>query len=259
MNNIAIHAMLQNNAMELAGDARVTRVLMGINWTVVELGWGDGRCSHGLCFSPVTIPRHIPWAGSLRGRHARELAGWISADDSASVTVGVATCNAILNGPHNSLLQGATALPTQTLPHLAVFSYFAPQLAGKKVAIIGRYPQLDSFRDQFSFDCIEKRPGPGDLPEEAAETLLPQADWVFITASALANGTLARLLQWSTNATTVLMGPTLPCVAEWRGYGVDYLAPVQVAAPGPLFDIVAEAGGTLIFGNAVSYRLVSLA
>ncbi|MYM62479.1 DUF364 domain-containing protein [Pseudomaricurvus sp. HS19] len=259
MNNIAIHAMLQSKAMEQAGDAHITRVLMGINWTVVELGWGDGSCSQGLCFSPVAIPRHIPWAGSLRGRHASELAGWLTMDDSASVTVGIATCNAILNGPHNSLLQSATELLMPGQPHLAVFSHFAPQLAGKKVAIIGRYPQLDSFREQFSFDCIEKRPGPGDHPEEAAGTLLPEADWVFITASALANGTLARLLQWSANATTVLMGPTLPCVAEWRNFGVDYLAPVQVHAPGLLFDIVAEAGGTLIFGNAVGYRVLPLA
>ena len=258
MNNIAIHAMLQNQAMEQAGDAHISRVLMGINWTVVELLWGDGRRSYGLCFSPVSIPRHIPWAGSLRGRHASELAGWITADDSAAVTLGVATCNAILNGPRNELLQGAIPLSDPDHPHLSVFSHFAPQLAGQKVVIIGRYPQLERFRDQFTFDCIEKRPGPGDLPEEAAETLLPQADWVFITASALANGTLARLLQWSAGATTVLMGPTLPCVSDWRSFGVDYLAPVQVEAPEPLFEIVAEAGGTLIFGNAVRYRLLPL-
>ena len=245
-----LYSLLRQRAQ--AAD-QVDRFLLGINWTTAELASG----STGLCFSPVNPPRNIPWSGTLAGRPSRELVEWVESEDASAVAVGLATINAVINRPGNTLLRDATPLSFQKALHLSVFDHFAPQLSGAKVAIIGRYPEIDQFKSRFDFVCIERRPGPGDLPESAAETVLPQSDWVFITASSLANKTLPQLLHLSRDAKVVLMGPTMPWLAEWADFGVDYLAGVEVADVGRLRQIVAEAGGTRIFQEAVGYRVLA--
>ena len=251
----ALYSILRECAQSTA---IVERVLLGINWTIAQTRCDTSPNSSGLCFSPLDIPRNLDWPGTLVGRKANELVTWIERDEPSAVAVGLATINAVLNHSANNLLRDAIALEINDSSHLAVFDYFSPQLTGASVAIIGRYPGLDRFKSQFNFTCIERRPGPDDLPESAAETILPQSDWVFITASSLANKTLPHLLQLSRDAKVVLMGPTMPWMAEWADFGVDYLAGVEVIDPQRLEQIVAEAGGTRIFHDAVQYRVLSL-
>ena len=87
---------------------------------------------------------------------------------------------------------------------------------------------------------------------------VPAADWVFLTASSLANKTFPRLAELARGATTVLMGPGTPWLAELAAFGIDYLAGVQVTDPGQLRRTVAEGGGTRLFEAGVQYRLASL-
>jgi uncharacterized protein (DUF4213/DUF364 family) len=51
------------------------------------------------------------------------------------------------------------------------------------------------------------RPFPDTLPESAAPEILSGADWTFLTASAIANQTLPRLLALAQGSRIVLMGP----------------------------------------------------
>lgn len=239
------------------------RVLLGINWTVAETGLADGQSSAGLSFSPLNIPRNLPWSGSLCGRPVAELARWICSEDPCEIALGLAAVNAATNHIDNPLLRDAIPLFCPDNPHLSVFEHFAPQLSGAEVVVIGRYPNLDDYKKRFEFSCIERRPGPGDLPESAASWALPRADWVFITASSIANRTLPQLLALSNDAKSnrakvVLMGPSLPWISQWADWGVDYLAGVAVQDSRQLHRIVAEAGGTRIFDQAVQYRLLDL-
>jgi len=245
-----LYAQLRERAVS---SARIARVLFGLNWTVVELD--DGAC--GLCYSPAGAPRDIPWAGALAGRSAAELVAWIDSDHPVEVAAAVATINAILDFHHFARAGAVAALRCDDAPHLAVFEHFAPQLAGAKVAVIGRYPGMQRFDGRFEFQCIERRPGPGDLPEEAAHAVLPASDWVFITASSIANGTAPTLLSLARQSTVVLMGPSLAWTTAWADYGVDFLAGVEVLDAPLLQRIVGEAGGTRIFRDALGYRLVS--
>lgn len=251
----AIYALLAERA---AVDAKLQQLLLGINWTLAECQFPGDRKSTGLSFSPINIPRNLPWSGSLTGRPAADVAQWIRSEDPCEIAVGLAVLNAIVNRADNPLLRDATPLLCPEHPHLAVFEYFAAQLSGASVVIIGRYPGLDHYKKRFDFSCIERRPGPGDLPESAASWALPKADWVFITASSIANRTLPQLLSLSRNARVVLMGPSLPWIGQWRDFGVDYLAGVAVEDEQQLYQIVAEAGGTRIFERAVQYRLLAL-
>ena len=86
---------------------------------------------------------------------------------------------------------------------------FAPHVQGTKVVVIGSYPGLEASGLLGDFTCLERRPRPGELPDTAAESILPQAEWVFITASSIANKTLPRLLTLSARARVVLMGPSV--------------------------------------------------
>lgn len=247
-------------------DLIINHVLLGINWTMTEFydeslatsEKSDNAWGIGLSFSPVDLPRNISWSGTAAGRPAYELVRWIVHENPAAVAVGLATVNAFVNRSDNSLLKKAKPLTFSDQPHLSVFNYFAPKLAGANVVIIGRYPGLDHFKSKFQFKCIERRPGPKDYPESEAVRLIPQADWVFITASSIANKSILELLSLCEDAKIVLMGPSMPWISEWADLGVNYLAGVEIVDPDSLKAIVSEAGGTRIFEEAVRYRVCEL-
>lgn len=254
-----LYHMIESRA---ARNAFIQDVLLGLSWSSVRIADpATAEQSCGLSFSPASAPRNLPWPGSLSGRATADILPWLHHFESAEVAVALATANAIINRDSPVLAQSTVidAHKTQNIaPNLAVFAHFAPQLAGKNVAIIGRYPGLDRFREQFSFRVIERNPQGDDLPDAAANYVLPESDWVFITASALVNKTLPHLLWLSRNAQVVLMGPSMPWLAEWAEYGVHHLAGVQVDDYDRLTRIIAEGGGTAIFDSAVSYRVAEL-
>jgi len=54
------------------------------------------------------------------------------------------------------------------------------------------------------------------------------------------------------------MGPSLPWLAGWREFGVDYLAGVRVRDAAAARQVVAEGGGTRLFAEAVEYAVLEL-
>jgi uncharacterized protein (DUF4213/DUF364 family) len=232
--------------------APVRSVLLGLNWSVAQVH------AAGLCFSPVEPPRTLTFPGTLAGRRADDLVPWLRSFDPCEATVGCAVLNAIINHEGNALLETAQPIASAAPPHLHVFAHFTEQTKGANVVVIGRYPGLEELWRERKYACLERRTAPGTLPDTAAEYLLPKADWVFVTASAIANKTLPRLLELSRSATTVLMGPSAPWLEEWGDFGVDYLAGVAVHDVDRLWQVAGEGGGTRIFDEAVSYRLLRL-
>ena len=65
-------------------------------------------------------------------------------------------------------------------------------------------------------------------------------------------------MELSRDATVVLMGPTLPWLAEFADFGINYLAGVTVSDPTALRQTFAEGGWVRIFETAVQYHLLSL-
>ena len=229
----------------------ILRVLLGLNWCVCEI---EGV---GLCFSPADVPRTLTWSGSVAQSPASQVTPWIRSFDAAQAAVGVAAVNACINLPDNPLLRRAELLTGSAPAHLRVFAHFADQLKGASVTVVGRYPGLERLWSDVRYRCLERRLSPGVLPDSAAEYVLPESDWVFVTGSAIANKTLPRLLELSRRARVVLMGPSVPWLAEWADFGVNYLAGVSVRDESALFQTAAEGGGTRIFETAVDYRLLA--
>lgn len=243
-------------------DFCLTDVMLGLNWSsagIARTSTASELLATGMCFSPTGVSRQIPWAGSLRGRSCAELLPWLEHWSGPELVCAIATINAISSIDNPLLQESKVLLPDGDVPaNLTPFTYFAPQLAGKNIVVVGHYPNMERFQDQFQYHCLERQPYPGDFPAEAAAFLLPEADWVFVTASSLANKTLPDLLALATQAQVVLMGPSLPWLAEWAEFGVDYLAGIRVNDAQLLRTIVAEGGGTRIFDQAVNYCVAAL-
>jgi len=234
-----------------ACDEAVREIVIGLTWTLCQSGAGAG-----LAMSPAAQTgletRSLPWSGTLAGTKLSELAAWLRSWQPFEASVGMAAVNAALN----------PTLPENAVPlaagNLAVFEHFLPHLAGKRVAVIGRYPGLEVYQQSLDMAVLERRPGQGDLPDPAAEYLLPGMDWVFLTASSLTNKTFPRLAELSRDANLVLMGPTTPWLEEMRNFGVDFLAGVAVQDAGQLRTTVAEGGGMRLFDTAVCYHVADL-
>lgn len=231
----------------------VEEVIIGPIWTLCRTGRGLG-----LAMSPQSPSRVLAWSGTLCGRSAGELAAWSKDFEAYRATVGMAAVNAAL-AELPAPPEAAAVKPGSLLPaNLSVFEHFLPQLVDGKVVVVGRYPGLEALAEYCRLTVLERNPGPGDLPDCACEYVLPDADWVFITASSLTNKTFPRLAELSRAARTVLMGPTLPWLPEFADFGIDYLAGVEVADTEALRRTLAEGGGVRIFENAVRYRVAEL-
>ncbi|MFC0669031.1 Rossmann-like domain-containing protein [Azotobacter chroococcum] len=247
-----LYDWLLEHATGVAREEPVERVCLGLSWTLAEVG-----DSLGFAFGPRQVPRTLSWAGTLGGQACERLYPWLRSWNTAESAVGLAVLNAVINRASPCLRQ-AQPLRGEAPGNLSVFEHFRPRLDGQKVAVIGHYPGLAQLWQDLPYRCFEREPQDGDLPDTAVEQLLPEADWVFITASSLANKTLPRLLELSSHAQVVLMGPSLPWIYDWRRFGVNYLAGVRVQDARAACQVVAEGGGTRLFAGPVEYALLGL-
>jgi uncharacterized protein len=229
----------------------VQEVIIGLTWTFCRV---EGI---GLCMSPGQATRTLPWSGTLVNQAIANLAPWLYSWDSYQATVAMAAINAVINS-NSPLLKKAQPILPKKSANLAVFEHFLPQIRGKQVVVIGRYPGLLEFEQETEIKVIERQPSNQDFPDPACEYLLPEAEWVFLTATSIANKTFPRLVELSQNAKLVLMGPTVPWLAELADMGIDYLAGVAVKNPQILRQTIAEGGGTRIFDTGVQYHVLEL-
>jgi uncharacterized protein (DUF4213/DUF364 family) len=171
---------------------------------------------------------------------------------------------AAINAAINALGAKPEGEPLPTVTHgagnLAVFEHFLPLIRSKSAVVIGRYPGLEEFAAAHGLrlTVLERQPGPSDLPDTACEYLLPEAEWVFITASSIPNKTFPRLAELSRDATSVLMGPTAPWLPKLYHFGIDFLAGADIVDFDAARAVVAEGGGVRLFGESVRYRVLPL-
>lgn len=232
-------------------DANLEKLMIGLVWTLCQTDQGIG-----LSMSPGIPTRTLPWPGSLAGKPVKELASWILEWEPYQATLAMAAINSCINSrplPDSIILEA----PAES-PNLAVFEHFMPKLQGQKVAVIGHYPGIERLQGKMQLSVLEKQPQPGDLPDSACEFILPEADWVFLTASSIPNKTFPRLAELACDAKTVLMGPTLPWLPQLHEFGIDYLAGVEITDANALHETVAQGGGVKIFNQGLRYRIAEI-
>lgn len=135
--------------------------------------------------------------------------------------VGVAAINAWYNaGQH---LDHSATVDKDT------FAEYEEITAGKKVALIGSFSQMDGILTKADTYIIERYTKPGEYPEAAAEYLLPEMDYIFITGSTLVNKTMPRLLDLARDdSQVILLGPSSTLSEILFEYGVDEISGVVI-------------------------------
>lgn len=135
--------------------------------------------------------------------------------------VGVAAINAWYNAKQN--------LPVRETANEDAFAEYEEVTAGKKVALIGSFSQMDGILKKADTYIIERYTKPGEYPEVAAEYLLPEMDYIFITGSTLVNKTMPRLLDLARDdAEVILLGPSSTLSEIMFEYGVDEISGVVI-------------------------------
>ncbi|MDR1607515.1 MAG: DUF364 domain-containing protein [Deltaproteobacteria bacterium] len=142
------------------------------------------------------------------------VAQWVKSWDFSQAAVGLAAINAAINASAASLAG----------PKGDAFDFYQEEIKGKKVAVIGHFPYLNRYRKICDLAILERVPQPGDLPDAAAEYLLPEMDYVFVTGSAVINKTLPRLLELAEKAVVAVVGPSTPLTPLLFDYGISALA-----------------------------------
>ena len=178
------------------------------------------------CGLAATLPRdalrqELPMVkepGFLLDKRPRELAQLAYSQSILEAAIGMATINSLLEIDEDSCIE------------LNAAELILEKGKQKKIAVVGHFPFIPKVRKTAKeLWVIEKNPRKEDFSEAEADNLIPQADVVAITGTALTNHTLDHLLELcSPDAYVILLGDTAPISPILFDYGVDALSGTKV-------------------------------
>jgi uncharacterized protein (DUF4213/DUF364 family) len=214
-------------------EASLEHVRIGAFWTAVVVSRrGQQRC--GLASTTLGVDHHhahppVGQAGHLLEGSAVELARLALSEQPLEASIGLAAINALLPVDETRCHDENALLTLQR------------KGAGRRVALVGHFPFVPRLRPAVGeLAVLELNPQPGDLPAKEAAEVIPQADVVAITGTALINHTLEGLLSLCRpEAYVMVLGPSSPFSPILFQHGVTTIA------------------GTLITEIAVALRCLS--
>ena len=226
------------------GEIRVEGVCLGLGYSGLKLDTGHaGVCNTLISEATPQCCEILQDAGTLAGRPVTEFLGMIESWDFIERVIGVSALNAlsqiVFEGhpdrylvEERNLVDVVEVHPGDTVVMVGHIKPFTPvfKAKAKTLYILERSPHR----------------GEGVLPDTACERLVPGADVVVITGSALANSTLDRLLELAREARTVaIVGPTASCLPDpLFSRGVDYVGGIRIRDADRAMRILSEGGGT---------------
>jgi uncharacterized protein len=156
-------------------------------------------------------PPMVKAPGFLLDKTAEELAALSYSEHILEAAMGMACINSLLTVEMDRCVE------------LNAGELILEKGTGKNVAIVGHFPFLSKVREKTkNLWIIEKNPQEGDLEESEADQLIPQADVVAITGTALTNHTLEHLLSLcDPGAYVVILGDSVPLSPVLFDYHVD--------------------------------------
>ncbi|MDN6667906.1 MAG: DUF364 domain-containing protein [Brevibacterium sp.] len=214
----------------------VAAASVGLRWSRILSS--EGGLGMGLTFGEQSRPPLFE-APSFVGAPLREVAALVKSWNFAEAALGLAALNAWYSQPETAAKNGFVSSDVNLWQQ--VFHPYSEAVAGKKVSVIGHFPFApEPLAQAAELRMLERNTKPGDYPDPAAEYLLPDSDFVFISSSAFVNKTMPRLLELSHNATTVLVGPSTPLSPTLFKHGADVLTGFVAKDPEQLFDAVGN-------------------
>lgn len=176
----------------------------------------------GLAMRMSDSPIVTKLTGNMKGMKLKDLAAYAKSWDFHEASIGMAALNSYYNGKNNNSLKNIN----ESTSNLSIFDLIKDKVQGKKVTIVGHFPNIEKLREICQLTILERKPDLArfDLPDPACEYVLPEQDYLFTTAVTLINKTLPRLLELSKNAKTYLVGPTTPLTDIMINYGIECLS-----------------------------------
>jgi len=221
----------------------VRSVLVGAHWTAV--------CSTN-CGLATTITGGKPhdhttvvWdVGHLHKKSAQELAEYAHSKNFLEASIGVAAINSLLE------------VNEQNAVEMNAAEVLMNKGTGRNVALVGHFPFIPRLRKAaLNLWVIEQHPTGDDNPAEAAAGLIPRADVVALTASALINHTLDDLLALCRpEALVVILGPSTPLSPVLFDHGATIIAGSRVIDEVAVLNYIGQ-GAT--FQQVTGVRLLA--
>lgn len=266
-----LHAEIVDRLGADGGSLEIERAVLGVFFTGVKLANGAA----GLCATPIkSVPeavccpssaRAMPAPGRIRARKALQVLDDLYRPLDLRRALAVATLNALVetlwlrDGPPAGIeVSTGDAFDALTL---------GPQ---DRVALVGAFPPyMRALRKRNQpFNVLELDPGtlkPDELPyyepAERAPEVLPRADVLITTGTALLNGSLDGLLRLlRPGAQAAVIGPTATLLARpYAERGVTVVGGTRVLASDELLQMLAEgASGYHLFGKTVERVTLNL-
>ncbi len=220
----------------LEQDAPVRSIWVGVHWTYVCSRYGGLASTLNWESSPHghSVVRDV---GHLHEKSARQLAEFARSENPLEVSIGFAAINSLL------------AVDESRSVEINAAEVLAGRGRGKNVALVGHFPFIPKLREAVgTLWVIEQRPAEGEYPASAADDLLPRADLVAITGTALLNHTLDGLLALCRpDSTVMVLGPSTPLSPVLFKHGVTYLSGARV---------IDESAALRTIGQAASFKQV---
>jgi len=169
-------------------------------------------------------------AGRLMEHDAQALAGMARSESPFEAAIGMATINSLIKVDEHKCHE------------INAGDLLSSKGNGKKVAIVGHFPFVTRLRKVAQeLWIIERNPEPGDYTEEEAGNIIPRADVIGITGTALTNHTFEQLIgMCSPGAYVVVLGGTAPLSPVLFDYGVSAISGTRVADPEMVFRCVGQ-------------------
>jgi len=195
----------------------VRSMMVGAHWTAV--------CSRhcGLATTIIGDKPHdhttvVHDAGRLHLKSARDLAEYARSVNPLEAGIGVAAINSLLDMDESNAVE------------INASEVLMRRGTGKNVALVGHFPFIPRLRKSVeNLWVIEQHPSGDDHPAQSASELIPKADVVVLTGSALINHTLDGLLELCRpDALVMLLGPTTPLSPVLFDHGVNIIAGSRV-------------------------------
>jgi uncharacterized protein len=235
----------------------VSDCLVGLHWTLIR------SRGLGIALTPFERSHSGPKGASVIAGISKQIAGmsvcklaeYVKSWDPFEATLGLAAINSVFNSPE--LVERIYRQPLSNQGNVSAFVHYADMVRGKRVAVVGHFPDLDTLSPVCELTILERNPGDGDLPDPACEYVLPSQDFVFITATTLINKTLPRLLDLSGKASVFLVGPSTPFAPLLFNHGIDTLAGTVVVDAQSVWRAAQEGGARIIFDHGAQMVKVS--
>jgi uncharacterized protein (DUF4213/DUF364 family) len=227
-------------------DAPVREVRTCIHWTAVV----SKHCGLASSIHYEQLPHgheEMRGVGTLHERTALELARYATSDMLLEASVGLAAVNSLIDVDEERCVE------------LNAGDWLAERGRGKRVVVVGSFPFVPRLREKVGeLWVLERHPSEGELLAEEAGEIIPQADVVAITGTALINHTLGDLLDLCQPESSVMvLGPSTPLSPVLFDYGVDVISGTKVVDTDLVLTLISQ-GATFRQVKGPGVRLLTM-